>query len=83
MQTLKQALYLARSGKDRELALAAGALIGCPVGGWGETAQATRRLREYLPLRQLREYSADEFIGAAYVVDHAGRYQPRPDPGGQ
>lgn len=82
-QTLKRALYLARSGQDRELTLAAGALVGCPVGNWGETTQAMQRLREYLPLRQLREYSVDDFIEAAYVVDHADRYRPRPDRGGQ
>lgn len=75
-QSLKQALRLTRiPGTD--MARAAHALDGCPVGGWGETDQAYRRIREYLPRRSERDYSLDEFVDAAYTIDHADRYRPR------
>lgn len=76
MQTLQQALHLAKSGKSRDLAFAANALTGCPEGGWAETDQARRQILEWLPLRCERGYTIDQFIAAAYAVDHAGRFQP-------
>jgi hypothetical protein len=39
--------------------------------------EAGLRLREELPARELRSYSADDLIRAALTVDHAGRYQWR------
>jgi hypothetical protein len=74
-QTLKQALLLARSGKSKALARAGHYLSGCPEGGWAETAQAMRRIRDELPLRSERDYTLDEFVSAAYIVDSADRYR--------
>jgi len=63
--------------KSPAIRRALGGLVGCPVGGWAETAQARRRLIDELPLRAERSYSADDLIEAALTVDHAGRYQWR------
>jgi hypothetical protein len=52
-------------------------LNGCPVGGWGETAQAMRQLAEELPFKADRSYTVNDFVDAAYEVNHAGRYQSR------
>jgi hypothetical protein len=41
-QTLKQAMYLAKTGEDRELALAANVLTGCPAGGKVNMSKQTR-----------------------------------------
>ena len=49
-------------------------LVGCPVGGWGETAQARRALVDELPLRALRNYSVGDLVEAALSLDHADRY---------
>lgn len=76
-QTLKEAVHLAGTGKSRDLARAALALHGKPVGGWGETAQAMRDISEALPLRSLRAYSLEEFIGAVYEVDGSDRYRTK------
>lgn len=75
MQSLKQAVTLARSGKSVALVRAAHALEGCPVGGWGETAEARRDIVEYLPARHARSYTLDDFISTVYTVDHADRYR--------
>jgi hypothetical protein len=75
MQTLKQAIYLAQSGKSRSLVSAAKSLDGCPVGGWPQTEQVRRELRNELPVRSLRSYTADEFISALYTVDSSDRYR--------
>jgi len=77
MQTLKQAIHLARTGQDRSLARAAHYLDGCPEGGWGETDQAVRQIQDELPLRGERSYTLREFIEAAYSLDHARRYRTR------
>lgn len=76
MQTLKQAIHLARSGKSRDLARAAYYLHGLPVGGWGETSQAMVRIREELPLRADRDYTVGDFVSAAYEV-RGDRYYSR------
>lgn len=76
-QTLKQALHLGHFGESRGLALALHALDGCPVGGWGETAQARRQIAEELPRRIDRSYTLDDFVDAAYEVDHADRYRAK------
>ena len=49
-------------------------LVGCPVGGWGETQQAMRRIVDELPHRQDRAYHVDDLVAAALVVNHADRY---------
>lgn len=71
-QSLKQALFLAHSGKSGAFRCG---LDGCPVGGWGDTQQAKARLAEALPPREQRAYTVAEFIDAAYDVDHADRYR--------
>jgi hypothetical protein len=53
------------------------ALIGCPSGGWGETAQARQQLADTLPDRSRRSYTVTDLISALYALDHADRYQPR------
>ena len=67
-QTLKQALQLAQSGKDRDLQAAAQILHGLPVGGWPETQERIRQLRELLPGHWARDYTTSQFIDAAYRV---------------
>jgi hypothetical protein len=71
-QTLKQALHLVDTGKMRVTSL-----VGLPAGGWGDTQQALRQLREDLPLRSERSYTIDEFVSARYELDHADRYRVR------
>jgi hypothetical protein len=72
-ETLKQALYLFSCGKR----IIRCGLAGCPEGGWAQTEQARAQLLDELPLRSERAYTVDEFISAAYELDHAGRYQVR------
>lgn len=55
------------------------AIVGCPVGAWGETAQALRDLEEALPRAGRRAYSRDELVAAALSVDAGGRYRWRED----
>lgn len=74
-QTLKQAIHLATTGESRDLRRAALALDGKPVGGWPETQQARREVRELLPLESLRGYTVLDFIEAAYKLDSADRYR--------
>jgi hypothetical protein len=76
-QTLAQAVMLARFGQSKDLARAASALDGCPVGGWPETQQARRAILDDLPVRSLRAYTLDEWISAVYTVDYADRYRTR------
>ena len=73
-QTLEQAVHLAKTGKSKSLVIAAKSLLGCPVGGWGQTAQARLQVREELPLRSQRDYTLDEFIAAAYTTNSTDRY---------
>jgi hypothetical protein len=77
MQSLNQALYLAFTGKSRSLAGCITELAGKPVGGWAETQQAKRHIRDELPVRSMRAYTLDEFISAAYIVDSSDRYRTR------
>lgn len=71
-QTLNQAIMLARTGKSADLARAAVALNGLPEGGWAETKQARVRLIDDLPMKNAREYTADEFIAAIYDIEPRG-----------
>lgn len=74
-QSLACAIRRARSGESRDLARAARALDGCPVGGWPETEQAKRAILNDLPLRSCRSYTVDQWIAAVYRVDSADRYR--------
>ena len=49
-------------------------LLGCPEGGWPETAQARREILDALPARTARAYSVQNYIDAVYSIDGAGRY---------
>ena len=59
-------------------------LVGCPVGGWPETAQARLELVGELPARQDRDYTRDELVAPA-LYEHGGdnsgcgRYAWRPE----
>lgn len=75
IQSLAQAVAIARNATRGDMAHAASALAGCPVGGWPETEQAMRAIRDALPLRSTREYTTAEFVSAVYYVDHADRYR--------
>ena len=63
--------------RDREIRIALNGIVGCPVGGWGETRQAVDRLRDAIPIRQYRAYTIAELIDHALCLDHADRYQWR------
>jgi hypothetical protein len=80
-QTLQQAVILARTGKSRDLSMAARILDHKPEGNWAETQQAMRELRGFLPLSSQRAYTWQEFVAAVYRVDHnpnaAGTYVAR------
>jgi hypothetical protein len=65
---------IAAALRDRQIVRALNGLVGCPVGGWAETAQAERRLVDELPRKAARTYSINELIDAALVADHADRY---------
>ena len=69
MQTLKEAIYLAASGKSRRLARAAHELDGKPVGGWAVTTQAMRAIVGDLPQRSLRDYTMAQFVASVYRVE--------------
>jgi hypothetical protein len=53
--------------------MALGILDGTPVGGAGETVQAYRQLRDLLPARRNRTYTADQFSGAVWATE-SGRH---------
>lgn len=67
-QSLKQAIFLATSGKSRALRSAALTLDGVPASDQVLVEQALRRVRDELPNRQLREYTVEEFRAAMYHV---------------
>jgi len=77
-QTIKQALVA------KGIVRALNGLVGCPVGGWPETAQARSVLRDELPARRDRDYTREELIAHA-LFEHGGdssgcgRYQWRPE----
>ena len=75
MENLKTRLTKIRRGDHSTLG--AWSLIGCPSGGWGETAQARQQVADTLPARSDRSYTVTDLISALYVLDHADRYQPR------
>jgi hypothetical protein len=68
---------LAAATRDRAITRALGGLTGCPVGGWGETRQAYRRLLDELPRRSERSYTVDELVAKSLRVDSADRYRWR------
>lgn len=68
MKTIKGAL------KNKSIVRALNGLVGCPSGGWPETNQAFRQLREELPRREERNYTMFELVGHCLTVDHADRY---------
>lgn len=70
-QTIAQAL------RTPAIRRALNELVGCPVGGWGDTDMARRRLVDALPWRADRSYSASDLISAALTVDIADRYRWR------
>lgn len=74
IQTLAQALYLARSGESKNLRLAAAALDGlAPNDGPADGARSD--ILGWLPHRTLRAYSMREFIAATNSLNSAtGRY---------
>lgn len=74
-QTLRQAVSAVVADRIR---LRCG-LTGCPEGGWSETRQALERLEDELPAREDRAYAIQEFVVAVYQIDHAGRYEVRPE----
>ena len=73
MKTIKTAIKNAAM-PGTELNRALNGLAGCPVGGWPETEQALRSVREALPFRSERKYTASELVNAVMGVDHADRY---------
>lgn len=64
-----------RAGRRPHLARALVALAGCPVGGWGETGQAMRRVADALPFRADRTYTLDDLVDAVMTVDAADRWR--------
>ena len=57
---------------NKELVVRCG-LAGCPVGGWAETAQAMRRIRDELP----DGVDLYDVIDAMYYTDAMDRYRVR------
>lgn len=74
-QSLRSAVAAVRRGGA--VSRAVNGLVGCPLGGWPETAQARAAVVEALPLRADRSYTADELVTACLRESHAGRYQWR------
>lgn len=77
-QTLTQAIFVARK-PGTCLHRAINGLVGCPIGGWGETDQARRRVVDELPRRSERDWTASQLIEAVLDEDYAGRYAWRED----
>ena len=69
-ESLHQRLRLIRSGRA-----SASGLEGCPVGGWPETQQGMRSIREDIPVRAARTYTIHQLVDAIYTVDASGRYR--------
>lgn len=61
---------------DRFFRGALSCLHGKPVGGWAETRQALRELRDALPVS--RDYAVSEWIEAVYEIRN-DRYWTRPE----
>lgn len=76
-QTLSQALFLAETRQDPDLARAARCLDGLPIGDWPDTARALRQIAGSLPLKQEREYTVKDFIRGAYLFGETGPYRTR------
>ena len=66
MQTLKQAIHLVQTHKNKDLVLAAGVLHGKPTGSWAETQQAMQQMIDALPPPNVREYTVQDWIKAMY-----------------
>ena len=71
-QAIKQALC------NKAIVRALNGLCGCPAGGWPQTDQAMRQLRDNLPRAVDRSYTLYELIDYALYVNHADRYEWRP-----
>lgn len=81
MKTLSWAQNQVRRGGAIQAAV--NGLVGCPVGGWGKTAQAMRRLCEELPTRSARSFTVWELVDSCLMEVggdrySAGRYAWRP-----
>ena len=63
--------------KWRGVQQALNGLDGCPVGGWGETDQAMRRIREELPFRQDRDWTLGDLVAREMEEDATGRWRWR------
>lgn len=74
-ESLAACLRALRAGRRPHLARALVALAGCPVGGWGETDQAMRRVADALPFRADRTYTLDGLLDATMRVDTADRWR--------
>lgn len=68
MQTLDQAIAIARNAPKSGPGRAARALDRLPVGNWAKTAQAIRRMDDQLPGHWERAYTKAEFIAAIYTT---------------
>ena len=75
-QTLRTAVRHARQ-EGHPLCRAINGMVGLPVGGWGETDQAMRAVREELPFRGERRYTLGEIISAVLEEAPNGRYRRR------
>jgi hypothetical protein len=62
-KTIKQAM------KSKAIRSALQGLVGCPAGGWAETNQAWRQVREELPFFDERNYTVDDLIEAVLEID--------------
>lgn len=76
-QSLSTMTHKSANGAAPAVTRALNGLVGCPAGGWPETAQAKRAIADELPMRAERSYTVDDLIDAVLTTDHAGRYQWR------
>lgn len=67
-------ITMSAAWQRRGVRLAAGTLVGCPVGGWAETMQAKRAIVDELPSRAERDWSVADFLDAVFEINAAERY---------
>jgi hypothetical protein len=60
--------------EKNQVAVRSCGLAGCPVGGWAETEQAMRRIRDELPMKCDRSFTVRDVVDALYCEDHNCRY---------
>lgn len=65
-QSIEQAL------RARKIRTALNQLVGCPVGGWGETDQAWRYLGDVVPWKTERDYTVAQLVD--YALDGRGAF---------